>query len=168
MAGMAEEGGGTLDREGFETMTSDARAKAKSSSKFQSSTDAAPVAKSAEKAGATRFVGYDKYTNVESTVKAIAVDGKERDALHHGSEGEVVLDPTPFYAESGGQIGDVGTLEWKGGRATVLDTQKPVGELIVSRLRVDEGSLAIHSNVRASVPVPARLDTTANHTATHL
>jgi alanyl-tRNA synthetase len=101
-------------------------------------------------------------------VKAIVIDGKEHDVLHHGSEADVVLSPTPFYAESGGQIGDAGTLDWKDGRATVLDTQKPVGELIVSRLRVDEGHLARGTQVRASVPQPTRLDTTANHTATHL
>ena len=67
-----------------------------------------------------------------------------------------------------GQIADQGTLEWKGGRATVLDTQKPLGELIVSRVRVDEGSLAARSKVRATVPADTRLDTTSNHTATHL
>jgi alanyl-tRNA synthetase len=165
---MAEEEGVALDRAGFETMMSGARAKAKASSKFQSSTDAATFAKIAEKAGQTRFVGYDQLENVQSTVKAIVVDGKERDALHHGLEGEVVLDPTPFYAESGGQIADTGVLEWKDGRAMVLDTQKPVGELIVSRVRVDQGSLTVRSKVKASVPVPVRLDTTANHTATHL
>jgi alanyl-tRNA synthetase len=98
----------------------------------------------------------------------IVISGEERDVVHHGSEAEVVLNPTPFYAESGGQIADTGTLEWDGGRATVLDTQKPVGDLIVSRVRVDEGSLPINAKVRASVPAETRLDTTANHTATHL
>jgi alanyl-tRNA synthetase len=168
VAEIAESEGVTLDREGFETMMGDARVKAKASSKFQSSTDAAAFAKIAAKVGLTEFVGYDKYENVESTVKAIVIDGKEHDALHHGSEAEVVLTPTPFYAESGGQIADTGTLEWKGGRATVLDTQKPVGDLTVSRVRVDEGSLLLNAKVRASVPVTTRLDTTANHTATHL
>ena len=168
IAEMAEEEGVTLDREGFETMMTGARAKAKASSKFQSSTDAATFAKIAEKVGATEFVGYEEYQNVDSNVKAIVVDGKERDALHHGSEGEVILSPTPFYAESGGQIADTGTLEWPDGRATVLDTQKPVGDLIVSRVRVETGSLRAGSKVRASVPVDTRLDTTANHTATHL
>jgi alanyl-tRNA synthetase len=168
IAEMAEEEGVSLDREGFETMMSGARAKAKASSKFQSSTDAATFAQIAEKVGPVEFVGYDRYVDVPSTVKAIIIDGQERDALHHGSEGDVVLTPTPFYAESGGQIGDAGTLEWKDGRATVLDTQKPVGELIVSRVRVDQGSLAVNSKVRATVPMPTRLDTTANHTATHL
>jgi alanyl-tRNA synthetase len=165
---MAEEEGVTLDREGFETMMSDARARAKASSKFQLSAGAEVFAPIAEKSGPNEFVGYDRYIDVPSTVKAIVIAGKEQDAIHHGAEGEVVLSPTPFYAESGGQIGDSGMLEWDGGRATVLDTQKPVGDLIVSRVRVDEGHLSMNSQVRASVPVPTRLDTTANHTATHL
>jgi len=163
IAEMAEEEGVTLDREGYELMMDEARAKAKASSKFQSANvevfaSIAPV----------EFVGYDQYAGVDSDVKAIVVDGQQRDALHHGSEGDVVLSPTPFYAESGGQIGDTGTLTWDGGRATVLDTQKPVGELVVSRVRVDEGSLSLNAHVRAEVPVPQRLATTANHTATHL
>ena len=165
---LAEEEGVSLDHEGFDTMMSGARARAKASSKFQSATDAATFAAIAEKAGPVEFIGYDRYSDVHATVKAIVVDGKEHDALHHGQEADVVIDPTPFYAESGGQIGDRGTLEWKGGRATVLDTQKPVGDLVVSRVRVDEGHLPIHAKVRASVPAPVRLDTTANHTATHL
>jgi alanyl-tRNA synthetase len=168
IAEMAEEEGVTLDRAGFETMMADARVRAKASSKFQTSADAGTYAALSEKIGAVDFVGYENYENVDAEVKAIVVDGKERDALHHGSEGEVVLSPTPFYAESGGQIGDTGTLTWDGGRATVLDTVKPFGDVPVSRVRVDEGSLALHTRVRASVPAPLRLDTTANHTATHL
>jgi alanyl-tRNA synthetase len=165
---MAEEEGVTLDREGFETMMADARIRAKASSKFQLSAGAEVFAPVAEKTGPVEFVGYDQYVDVASTIKAIVIAGSERDAIPHGSEGDVVLSPTPFYAESGGQIGDGGTLEWEGGRATVLDTQKPLGDLVVSRVRVDEGHLAINTPVRASVPTPVRLDTTANHTATHL
>jgi alanyl-tRNA synthetase len=165
---MAEEEGVRLDTAGFEQMMADARAKAKASSKFQLSAGAEVFAAIAEKVGMVEFVGYENLSDVESAVKAIVVDGEERDALHHGSEGDVVLTPTPFYAESGGQIGDTGTLVWDGGRATVLDTQKPVSDLPVSRVRVDEGSLPLNASVRASVPVPVRLATTSNHTATHL
>jgi alanyl-tRNA synthetase len=165
---MAEEEGVTLDHEGFDTMMAAAKAKAKAGSKFQMSAGAEVFAPIAEKTGPVEFVGYDQYVGIPSTVKAIVIAGKEQDAIHHGAEGEVVISPTPFYAESGGQIGDSGSLEWDGGRATVLDTQKPVGDLIVSRVRVDEGHLTVNSQVRASVPVPTRLDTTANHTATHL
>jgi alanyl-tRNA synthetase len=165
---MAEEEGVTLDRAGFEQMMSDARAKAKASSKFQTSADADTYAALADKIGPVEFVGYEQYTDIDAQVKAIVIDGQERDSLHHGSEGEVVLSPTPFYAESGGQIGDTGTLEWEGGRATVLDTVKPFGDIPVARVRVDEGSLSLQTRVRASVPAALRLDTTANHTATHL
>ena len=165
---MAEEEGVTLDREGFETMMADARVRAKASSKFAMSAGAAVYAPIADRIGPSEFVGYEQYVDVSSSVKAIVVAGVEQDAIHHGSEGEVVLSPTPFYAESGGQIGDGGTLEWEGGRATVLDTQKPAGDLIVSRVRVDEGHLTLNLQVRASVPAPTRRDTTANHTATHL
>ncbi|HEX6178614.1 MAG TPA: alanine--tRNA ligase, partial [Thermoanaerobaculia bacterium] len=105
IAEMAEEEGVTLDREGFETMMAGARAKAKASSKFQSSTDASTFARIAEKTGVIEFVGYEDYENIESTVKAIVAGGEERDALRAGEEAEVVLTPTPFYAESGGQIG---------------------------------------------------------------
>ncbi|HET7434725.1 MAG TPA: alanine--tRNA ligase [Thermoanaerobaculia bacterium] len=165
---MAEDEGVTLDRDGFEVMMSDARAKAKASSKFQMSAGADVFAAIGEKTGPVEFVGYEQYTGIGSHVKAIVIDGQERDALHHQSEGDVILSPTPFYAESGGQIGDTGTLEWDGGRATVLDTQKPFGDVIVSRVRVDEGTLSLNAKVTASVLAPKRLDTTANHTATHL
>jgi alanyl-tRNA synthetase len=168
IAEMGEEEGVQLDREGFEVMMSEARAKAKAGSKFQLSAGAETFAAIAEKTGPVEFVGYDQYSDVDAQVKAIVIDGKERDVLHHGTEGDVVLTPTPFYAESGGQIGDSGTLVWESGRATVLDTQKPFGDLSVSRVRVDEGTLSLNANVRASVPAPLRLDTTANHTATHL
>ncbi|HEX7808347.1 MAG TPA: alanine--tRNA ligase [Thermoanaerobaculia bacterium] len=166
---MAEEEGVTLDRAGFEEMMSSARAKAKAAGKFQMSADAETFATIAQKTGAVEFVGYDQLTDVESEVKAIVIAGEEVQALHHGSEGEVVLNPTPFYAESGGQIGDSGTLVWDGGRATVVTTVKaPAGDLPVSRVHVDEGVLTVGLKLRASVPVPVRLDTTANHTATHL
>jgi alanyl-tRNA synthetase len=165
---LGEEEGVSIDHAGFEQMMSSARAKAKASSKFQSSTDAATFAKIAEKVGPIEFVGYEQFNSPDSVVKAIVIDGEERDVLHHGSSAEVVLSPTPFYAESGGQVSDTGTLQWDGGRATVLDTHKPVGDLFVSRVRVDEGSLSINSVVFAEVPKPTRLDTTANHTATHL
>jgi alanyl-tRNA synthetase len=165
---LAEDEGVTIDREGFETMMADARTQAKASSKFKMSGDADMFARLSEKIGPVEFVGYEDYTGIDSSVKAIIIGGEEHDALHHGSEGEVVLSPTPFYAESGGQIGDVGTIEWDGGRGTVLDTQKPAGDVVVSRVRVDQGSLALNAKVKASVPSPVRRDTTANHTATHL
>jgi alanyl-tRNA synthetase len=166
---LAEDEGVTLDRAGFEQMMADARAKAKAAGKFQMSADAETFASIAQKVGPVEFVGYEQLTGVDSDVKAIVIAGELVETLHHGSEGEVVLSPTPFYAESGGQIGDSGTLVWDGGRATVVTTAKAAGgDLPVSRVHVEEGFLSVGMQIKASVPVPVRLDTTANHTATHL
>jgi len=165
---LGEEEGVTIDREGFEELLKSARAKAKASSKFQSADDDVLLAQLAEKIGSVEFVGYDSLSDVQSTVRGLVAEGKQKDKLAEGEEGTVIITPTPFYAESGGQVADKGTLEWKGGRAEVLDTQRPVGELIVSRVRVLAGVLEDGQKVTASVPVDERLDTTANHTGTHL
>jgi alanyl-tRNA synthetase len=169
IAELAEDEGVRLDREGFEQMMADARAKAKAASKFQVAGGAETFVAIAEKVGPVEFVGYEQLTDVDSEVKAIVIAGEPVETLHHGAEGEVVLSPTPFYAESGGQIGDSGTLVWDGGRGTVVTTAKaPAGDLPLSRVHVEEGFLSVGMKVKASVPVPVRLDTTANHTATHL
>ena len=169
IAELAEDEGVTLDRAGFEQMMADARARAKASSKFQVAGGAETFAAIADEVGPVEFVGYEQLVDVEAEVKAIVIAGERVETLHHASEGEVVLSPTPFYAESGGQIGDSGTLVWDGGRATVVTTAKaPAGDLPVSRVHVEEGFLSGGMKVKASVPVPVRLDTTANHTATHL
>jgi alanyl-tRNA synthetase len=159
---MAEEEGVTLDREGFEVMMSGARAKAKASSKFT----AATVAAIPNDVPANQFVGYENL-DVPSNVKAIVAGDAPLSQLPAGQRAGVVIDPTPFYAESGGQIGDQGELSWPNGRATVLGTAK-VGDWIVSEIEVTEGTLGRDANVRAIVPRDTRLDTTANHTATHL
>jgi alanyl-tRNA synthetase len=162
IAELAEDEGVTIDREGFETMMADARAKAKASSKFQA------AAVSAIPAGVrpNQFVGYDTL-DVPTDVKAIISGSEEVSQLPAGQRAAVVIDPTPFYAESGGQIGDQGELSWPNGRAIVLNTAK-AGDWIVSEIEVTEGTLTRGANVRAIVPRDTRLDTTANHTATHL
>ncbi|MGH9458145.1 MAG: alanine--tRNA ligase [Thermoanaerobaculia bacterium] len=167
IAELGEEEGVAIDREGFEEMMNAARERAKASSKFKA-TDVAVFAGIAERVGAPEFVGYEQWADVEAKVLALVRDGVEVRELAEGEQGEIVLSPTPFYAESGGQIADLGTISWNGSSAEVLDTLKPVGDLIVSRVRVGDGTLRIGETVRASVPTDVRLDTTANHTATHL
>jgi alanyl-tRNA synthetase len=159
---LAEDEGVTIDREGFEMMMSDARAKAKASSKFQ----AASVAAIPEGIAPNRFVGYDEI-DIPVDVKAIVAGNESMSQLPAGQRGGVIIDPTPFYAESGGQIGDQGELSWPNGRAIVHSTMK-VGDWNVSEVEVVEGTLTRGATVRAIVPRETRLDTTANHTATHL
>ena len=161
IAEMAEEEGVTLDREGFDVMMADARAKAKASSKFQASAVADIDFEE------NQFVGYDNYVDVPCEVKSLVSDGAVVSQLAKGQSGAVVLNPTPFYAESGGQIGDAGELAWPNGRATVTNTYK-VGVTTLSEVTVDEGTLTAGLIVSATVPRVTRLDTTANHTATHL
>src|SRR5262249_10295270 len=107
---MAEEEGVTLDREGFEEMMAGARAKAKASSKVEAG---AGVDLANE---ANEFVGYDTYTDVPSEVKTILSGDSEVSQLAAGQSGAVLVSPTPFYAESGGQIGDTGEIAWPNGK----------------------------------------------------
>ncbi|HEX3110250.1 MAG TPA: alanine--tRNA ligase [Thermoanaerobaculia bacterium] len=159
---LGEEEGVSLDLAGFELMMSDARAKAKASSKFQAPKNADVFTQLKR----PEFVGYDKFAT-SSVVEAIIHGDAELSALGPDAEAWVVLDPTPFYAESGGQIGDQGTLIWDSGRADVLDTQDYFG-VKVSTVRVVTGMLHKGTTVQAVVPRETRLDTTSNHTATHL
>jgi alanyl-tRNA synthetase len=161
IAELAEEEGVTLDREGFEVMMADARAKAKASSRFQAAAAANINFEENE------FVGYEQYADVACEVKTIVSGDAEVSQLAKGQSGAVVLNPTPFYAESGGQIGDAGELAWPNGRATVTNTYK-VGMTTLSDVTVEEGTLTPGLRVAATVPRFTRLDTTANHTATHL
>jgi alanyl-tRNA synthetase len=140
----------------------------------------------------SQFRGYETTRTQEATIVAL-IKGDEVQVLNEGDEGEVVLDHTPFYAESGGQVGDVGfvrtacgsgrvtpgethdegnanTPATAGGsdRAVVLDTQSPAQGLIVHKVKVEKGSLKVGYVVLAEVDVEKRDATRRNHTATHL
>ncbi|MEL7240504.1 MAG: alanine--tRNA ligase-related protein, partial [Planctomycetota bacterium] len=118
--------------------------------------------------GATEFIGYTKDKG-RGVVRALIVKGQRVDAATT-SDGEVrvLLDVTPFYGESGGQVGDSGDLSLKDGRFEVRTTQKPVGELIVHHGVVVEGQLAVGDSVDAQVDAHLRNQTKKNHSATHL
>jgi alanyl-tRNA synthetase len=141
----------------------------------QTTTATRPDAKSALNpvyqtlAGQTRslFKGYET-TNVSDSKVVSLIKGDAILALTEGDEGEVVLDHTPFYAESGGQVGDVGVLTKDETVANVLDTYSPVQGLIVHKVRVQKGSLMVGDVVTARVDVEKRDATRRNHTATHL
>ena len=113
------------------------------------------------------FDGYERFELETTTLALIGADGLE-DELGAGESGEVVLATTPFYAESGGQVGDTGDIVWDGGRARVVDTQKPIEGLIIHLVEVEEGGLVKGATVTARVDENPRRDTQRNHTATHL
>jgi alanyl-tRNA synthetase len=120
-----------------------------------------------ERLGPTRFIGYDHVEAVGETL-AIVRDGAPVDAAEPGQEVELLTDQTPFYAESGGQAGDIGEAQWAGGSGHVLDTRKLAGDLHVHRLRVGSGRLAVGDHVHLFVDAERRQRTRANHSATHL
>ena len=164
----AQEEGLAVDREGFERALAEERERGQASWKGEAAARFRTEYEDLAEAGVVpEFVGYDELEAEGTVVGLLGTEGAV-DILGAGTRGEVVLDRTPFYAESGGQVGDTGELAWEGGRARVTDTQKPIEGLIVHHVEVLEGSLRKGLVVRASVLEGARLDTQRNHTATHL
>lgn len=116
----------------------------------------------------TEFKGYET-TRVEGAKVIALIKGDDSvNALNAGDEGEVVLDQTPFYAESGGQVGDVGVFTSGNVTATVTDTVSPVQDLRIHKVRIEQGSLNLGDAITAQVDVEKRDATRRNHTATHL
>ncbi|GJD31367.1 Alanine--tRNA ligase [Methylobacterium adhaesivum] len=120
-----------------------------------------------ERTGATEFLGYETET-AEGIVTALLRDGTEVEALEAGQTGLALLNQTPFYAESGGQVGDTGTLTASGLKARVTATEKKLGDLFVHHVTVDEGRLALNQPVELAVEGGRRAAIRANHSATHL
>ncbi|HEV7905344.1 MAG TPA: alanine--tRNA ligase, partial [Pyrinomonadaceae bacterium] len=116
----------------------------------------------------SEFKGYETTTVEESKIVALLKGDDEVESLNEGDEGEVVLNHTPFYAESGGQVGDVGVFINEGTRAVVEDTYSPAQGLIVHKVKVEKGSLKVGDVISARVDVEKRDATRRNHTATHL
>jgi alanyl-tRNA synthetase len=120
-----------------------------------------------EKLGATEFLGYDT-ESAEGVVTALVRDGKEIAELKAGESGAVVLNQTPFYAESGGQVGDTGVLTADGIRVRVTDTQKKAGDVFAHSVTVEQGTLKAGSALALEVDHARRSMIRANHSATHL
>jgi alanyl-tRNA synthetase len=116
----------------------------------------------------SQFRGYETTTEDDAKVVGV-VKNDEVESLKEGDEGELVLDRTPFYAESGGQVGDVGTItSTNDALLTVTDTYSPAQGLIVHKVKVERGELKVGDVVSAQVDVDKRDATRRNHTATHL
>jgi alanyl-tRNA synthetase len=120
-----------------------------------------------EKLGATEFLGYET-ENAEGVVAALVRDGKEMSELKKGETGAVVVNQTPFYGESGGQVGDTGIMLGEGVRFRVTDTQKKAGDLFVHMGVVEEGTLKAGAPLALDVDHARRTAIRANHSATHL
>src|SRR5436305_11923600 len=120
-----------------------------------------------EKLGSTEFLGYETET-AEGVVTALVRDGKEVAELRPGETGAVIVNQTPFYGESGGQIGDTGVMTAHGVRFTVSDTQKEAGDLFVHQGKVEQGTLKVGQALALDVDHARRGAIRRNHSATHL
>ncbi len=150
----------TIDEEGFETAMEEQRAQSQASQQFSMER-----VKQLHISGQTEFTGYENVSD-EGKVIALFVDEKPVHDLKAGDAGIVVLDRTPFYAESGGQVGDNGYLYINQGRFRVKDTQK-LGKVYLHYGQMESGELSINSSVKAEVD-PSRQAIVLNHSATHL
>ncbi|MEL7544979.1 MAG: alanine--tRNA ligase, partial [Pseudomonadota bacterium] len=117
--------------------------------------------------GATEFLGYET-EQAEGEVRALVRDGKPVTTLKTGDEAALIVNQTPFYGESGGQVGDIGEIRTDSFIFCVSDTQKKLGDLFVHFGKVEKGKVAISDPVELHVDHAARTATRANHSATHL
>ncbi|MGL4494437.1 MAG: alanine--tRNA ligase [Beijerinckiaceae bacterium] len=120
-----------------------------------------------DKVGATEFLGYDT-EQAEGVITAIIVDGKEATTLSSGQKGQIILNQTPFYAESGGQQGDQGRMSHDAASASVSDTVKRAGDVFVHQVSVEKGTLKAGDAVQLVVDHSRRSAIRRNHSATHL
>ena len=161
-ADVARERGKSIDIAGYEAAMDEQRKMARAASKFKS-------ARGVDYAGArTEFKGYDTLTLDGCKVVALYIDGSPEDDLGGGDAGIVVLDRTPFYAESGGQVGDIGQLVGSRGSFRVDDTQKIQAEVFGHHGVLVTGTLTVGDTLRAEVDAAPRARSAWNHSATHL
>ena len=160
-ADIAREQNMKMDIDGFETAMEQQRARARSASNF-----AVDYTQKLELAGQTDFQGYDNLTH-SGKVMALIVEGELSRSVAQSGSVQIVLDTTSFYAESGGQTGDHGVIEWAGGCIQVTDTQKQ-GQHFIHHGELIRGQLNIGDTVKTSVDSRFRADSAKNHSATHL
>ena len=164
---IAAEQGFTIDTSGFEQSMQRQQERSRSASTFVQAKDDQALTELLKRHGPTEFIGYEGFSG-SSKVIGLVVDGKEVESISAPQQALILLDVTPFYAESGGQVGDRGDLTAPMGVFHVQDTRRPLKGLIVHYGNISEGHLRVGDSVQAEVIEQRRLDTMRNHSATHL
>jgi alanyl-tRNA synthetase len=165
-ADIARERGLVVDMAGFDAAMAQQRETARAAGKFGGGTTLS--AELVAQLQPTEFLGYDALATGGVIVVALLKDGRPVDAISAGDDAIVLLDRTPFYAESGGQVGDAGELDAKDMRFVVDDTRKLAGQFHGHVGRLQAGSLRVGEHVVASVDAGRRAAVVLNHSATHL
>jgi len=165
-AEIAKEHGLEVDMEGFEREMAAQREQSRSSGSFSGGMDM-QVSYAELGVGSSEFVGYS-LTEQDSKIAAILSGGLSVDHAVQGQQVEVIISQSPFYAEGGGQLGDQGFISGPNGVVAVEDTQSPVAGLIVQRGTVQQGEISVGEAVTAMVEAARRLDSSRNHSGTHI
>jgi alanyl-tRNA synthetase len=163
---VAREQGMEVDAEGFDHEMEAQRQRGREAARFGGDRDEIRLYE-ALGVEATAFLGYEEMA-ADTVVLAIIKDGESVEEAFRGDDVKIILRDSPFYPAGGGQVGDTGTMAAFDGQATVHDTRKPVGEIIVHYAKVSAGQISVRDAVRVAVHVDRRLDIMRNHTATHL
>ncbi|MEI6222532.1 MAG: alanine--tRNA ligase [bacterium] len=156
----------SLDEKGFERAMDEQRERSRRGSQFSVQSDTAIFQELAQKFGETKFIGYDTLES-PATIEALLINKEEVTEAHKDQEIEIILDTTPFYARSGGQSGDIGTIYTESGKVEITDT-RTAGGLTVHIGRVIDGVIKIKDTIDAQVEKSARDKTSRHHTGTHL
>ncbi len=162
---MAKEAELTVDMEGYEK-AKDASIGSGALTNVKATADV--FMKLAGELTETKFLGYEAITGFGQVLALVNAKGDRVEVAKAGDEVQFVADQTPFYGESGGQVGDAGHASGKGFKLAITDAQKPAGGLIVHVGKVLEGSVAVHDTVSLEVDAARRQKIRANHSATHL
>src|SRR6266536_661987 len=164
---VAAEQGFIVDVSGFEQSMQQQQERSRAASTFTHVRDDGALTEVLKRVGPTDFAGYQGVTSM-SKIVGLVVDGIEVDTISAPQDALVILDVTPFYAESGGQIGDRGDLSGSMGVFQVQDTRRPLKGLIVHYGSIREGFIRVGDSVQSNVIASGREDTMRNHSATHL
>ncbi|MGD8352894.1 MAG: alanine--tRNA ligase [Pseudomonadota bacterium] len=166
---IASESGLVVDIEGFNQEMEKQKDRARASWSGSGSAQVPRYYRDAlENAGSVVFTGYEEETTRSTVIRCLISGDRLVESCSGGEDVEIILDRTPFYGESGGQVGDTGVLTGDGFTAEVFDTIKPLPELTVHRCRIREGTVQVGDRCTAEVDHSARSATRRNHTATHL
>ncbi|KUG22584.1 alanyl-trna synthetase [hydrocarbon metagenome] len=161
--------GFTLDNEGFESEMEQQRERARGAWKGSGEEAVAECYLKSSSAGiTTEFCGYEKIKKDNAEILAIFIGGKPAETAGEGQKAEIVLDNTPFYGESGGQIGDTGFLKGAGFNFTVEDTKKPVENFIVHKGIVSKGEIKVGAKAKLVIDEERRKAIATNHSGTHI
>ena len=167
-ADIVEADGFSIDEAGFESCMEEQRKKARKHWKGSGEEAVGTIYRELIEQGNTvNFIGY-KEMQTSSKVVALLHDGEQVSQARVGEQVEILTETTPFYGESGGQAGDIGSICADGLKVDIIETRKPLPELIVHVGKVTEGALEIGQDVQLSVDTTARQSTALNHTSTHI